>query len=86
MVSPVTLAGRLIQRAVIPMQGNQTDDLAACQWDDNLPAKFLEAWTNWKNRCCPSATYPFQEVTVRLASGLSKHVTFTYSQTRHKAQ
>ena len=46
--SPVTLAGRLIQRLVLPVKTKLTQELSSCDWDDILPDQYLELWSNWK--------------------------------------
>lgn len=43
-VSPVTLAGRLIQRSIIPGKERESACLQQCGWDDQLPEHFAKAW------------------------------------------
>ena len=50
LICPVTLAGKLIQREVLPKKENETKELAACGWDDELPHKYKNKWENWKSQ------------------------------------
>ena len=47
--SPVSLAGRLIQREIISPKLQETDELSKCDWDDPLPDKYAKMWENWKS-------------------------------------
>ena len=47
-VSPVTLAGRLIQRLVLPTKDKMTPEVEKCDWDDLLPEEYLHLWDEWK--------------------------------------
>ena len=47
-VCPFILAGRLIQRLLIPSKKNNPT-LAALDWDDPLPLEHERAWKDWKS-------------------------------------
>ena len=47
--APVSLAGRLLQRKVLPPKTKSTLELESCGWDDHLPECFLNDWENWKD-------------------------------------
>ncbi|KAA0201607.1 hypothetical protein HAZT_HAZT004961 [Hyalella azteca] len=47
--SPVTPAGKLLQRAVIPPKASSTKELVAFDWDDPLPDKDKPSWKAWKS-------------------------------------
>ena len=47
-VVPVTLAGRLIQRKILPPKEKITEELLSCDWDDLLPQKYVDEWNTWK--------------------------------------
>ena len=46
--SPVSLAGRLLQRQVLPSKKNINTELMNLGWDDELPSQYLESWNCWK--------------------------------------
>lgn len=48
-VSPVSLAGRLIQRMVLPPKSKRDLELEQYGWDDTLPDKYLCHWNAWKS-------------------------------------
>ena len=49
MIAPISLAGRLIQRLVLPRKEELTEELEKCGWDDALPEKYVELWESWKH-------------------------------------
>ena len=46
-IAPIVLAGRLIQRKILPPKSKITPELETCGWDDILPDKYLPMWTSW---------------------------------------
>ena len=48
LVSPIVLAGKIIQRKVIPSKKDPNPATANLGWDDELPLEYLQMWTDWK--------------------------------------
>ena len=48
LAAPVILAGRLLQRNILPSKDKTTPDLQACGWDDPLPTMYYPRWKAWK--------------------------------------